>query len=264
MSSASAILQQIRTRSQLPKVRPVEQIYDSFAEIKSPPAVLTKDILAVSAKLWRTHGFDRFLQYSNLLEACRHVTPEPHDLNVAEDIRLHFAGVIVAATLREQELTKFQRTLAEYLTTPMKYTSDYQGMLWRLPEYYYSDIKLREMYYENFYDKDYVDAPVGISTRKLYPITKVFIQTKIESVMNYWLKDDITGNPVLLVGDYKSQFRYIWEELYEVASLQNKPLYVESLYHTKTHPLNFQYMKAIKWKVSIDYVQLCNNLLANS
>jgi hypothetical protein len=204
------------------------------------------DLLAVSAYLFRRYRNDPANRFSNLIQVkCPEV--EEQDRQRADDIARHFSEQIVMAQLRGDPITDFQQAVAGFINgNRMTLREGRQGMIYRLPEYYENDIKVRDMFNIHWCEHTFVPADYrGIRT--LVPVDTVARNTRHESVIQYWMKDEVTGNPTVLTVDSKNQLKYLWDHQFA----RGESLSVSAEYQNRTYVTGQNFVQGKSWRLEI-------------
>jgi hypothetical protein len=215
----------------------------------TPPAQRSNhDLLAVSAQLYRKFRNDPAGRFGvNLIETSKYMIIENQDRQRASEIVDHFSEQIVLAQLQGDFISDFQRAVAEFINSDrLTLRHDQAGLVYRLPEYYESDLKTRNIIRANFSDHECVrddDRP----TRMLSPIDTVERNTRGQSVIQYWFKDCHTGNPTVLPVDSKNQLKYLWDALFDA----KKELIVSADFQKRTHSSGTNYIFGRAWKLEM-------------
>jgi hypothetical protein len=212
-----------------------------------PPQRSNHDLLAVSAQLYRKFRNDPINRFANLIETSKYMIIEGQDRQRAAEIVDHFSEQIVLAQLQGDFISDFQRAVAEFINSDrLTLRHDQAGLVYRLPEYYESDLKTRNIIRTNFDDHECVrddDRP----TRRLSPIDTVERNTRGQSVIQYWFKDCHTGNPTVLPVDSKNQLKYLWDALFYA----KKELVVSADFQKRTHSSGTNYIFGRSWKLEM-------------
>jgi hypothetical protein len=205
------------------------------------------DLLAVSAYLFRRYRNDPANRFSDLIQMSKRCPIEGQDRQRAEEIARHFSEQIVLAQLRGDPITDFQQVVAEFVNSNrMTLREGRQGMIYRLPEYYENDIKVRDMFSVHWCDHKFVPAD-NRGVRTLVPVDTVERNTRHESVIQYWLKDEVTGNPTMLTVDSKNQLKYLWDDQFA----RSESLSVSAQYQNRTHANGQNFVQGKSWRLEI-------------
>jgi hypothetical protein len=232
------------------KPSPLWPFNDTTAWNSSPPPQRSNhDLLAVSAQLYRKFRNDPSSRFGvNLIETSKFMMIiEDQDRQRASEIVDHFSEQIVLAQLQGDFISDFQRAVAEFINSDrLTLRHDQAGLVYRLPEYYESDLKTRNIIRTNFGDHECVrDDDRAI--RKLCPIDTVERNTRQQSVIQYWFKDSHTGNPTVLPVDSKNQLKYLWDALFYA----KKELVVSADFQKRTHSSGTNYIFGRAWKLEM-------------
>jgi hypothetical protein len=162
----------------------ISSLDDMFNEIESiqPAERLVEhptDSLAISCKNFRIR--QAINKYPNAYEIS------DVDRQMANDIRDYYSKKLMVRTLKGKTMSKFRQDLSTYLTNgyTTRYPEKYEGMIYRLPEFYAYDQEIDKLRMES----NNTEQQTGIGIRTLTPVKKLASTNKSGTVFHYWFHD---------------------------------------------------------------------------
>ncbi len=162
----------------------ISSLDDMFNEIESiqPAERLVEhptDSLAISCKNFRIR--QAINKYPNAYEIS------DVDRQMANDIRDYYSKKLMVRTLKGKSMSKFRQDLSTYLTNnyTVRYPEKYEGMIYRLPEFYAYDQEIDKLRMES----NNVEQQATIGVRTLKPVKKLLSTNKSGTVFHYWFHD---------------------------------------------------------------------------
>ena len=106
------------------------------------------------------------------------------DRQMASDIREYYSKKLMVRTLKGKSMSKFRQDLSTYLTNnyTVRYPEKYEGMIYRLPEFYAYDQEIDKLRMES----NNVEQQATIGIRRLTPIKKLVSTQKSGTMFHYW------------------------------------------------------------------------------
>jgi hypothetical protein len=234
------------------------ELEDLFSSKSISAQVYTTDYdpLLVSVVAWRIYGDSvpelRFRElgehYEKLLEND-HITDA--DRCEVERIVSHFNAQFTMTMLKKGTLSEWQKTTSEWLTNRHTHTRNHIGMIYRLPEFYHTDLEMEEMFTKNFshsYDISGVSVRRHPGTRRLRPVKVIKRNLRSRKTFNYWMKDIDTGAPVVLKLEQSNSLTHLWDLIF----YNGDELTISGMFYRKDHPRGQEMLEAEKWKVNLN------------
>jgi hypothetical protein len=235
------------------------QLDDLFNSGKTfSPQVFTTnyDLLLVSVVAWRIYGdsvpelrFREFDEnYEKFLEGD-HITSA--DYFEVERIVSHFNSQFTMTLLKRGGLSEWQKTTSEWLNNRRAYTRNHIGMIYRLPEFYHTDLEMEEMFTSHFshrYDISEIGVRRQSGTRHLRPVKVIKRNLRSGKTFNYWMKDIDTGAPVVLKLEQSNSLTHLWDLVF----YNGDELTISGMFSRKDHPRGQEFLEAEKWKVNLN------------
>jgi hypothetical protein len=160
----------------------ISTLDEMFLEIEKPSERLVEhptDSLAISCKNFRIRQATN--KYPNAYEIS------DVDRQMANDIRDYYSKKLMVRTLKGKPISKFRQDLSTYLTNnyTVRYLEKYEGMVYRLPEFYAYDKEIDQLRIES----NNTEQQTGIGIRTLTPVKKLVSTNKSGTVFHYWFHD---------------------------------------------------------------------------
>jgi hypothetical protein len=189
------------------------------------------DILAVSCCWYRLRTNDsssKILSQINstitdsefLFEQVNH-----DDHILAAKIRDYYSKKIMMWKLKEKTLSNFRSNLAEFISgSGQLWKEEFSGMIVKLPEFYFYDIKLEDIISTHFSRE--ASKSESNTSKTLIPVGSLTRKTKSYHRTEYWFKTNDREEAVKFSIDHKNELKYIWEMLFN----SNVPLTIQGNY----------------------------------
>lgn len=229
-------------------ISPISDIWNSV-ERDSKKYTSDVDLLAVSVHQYRLYHDDPSRRFIFPVSPGT-VTPSVEDYQQADIIADHYGSKFTWDLLKgERKLTSFEQSVSEFINSGRTvFTSRSIGMIYRLPEFYYHDLKLNQIIQDNFSSTVGCRPDESTQLRRLAPLDKRERKTRGIHEHEYWLKDLELNLPVKIAFYSPFQLSAVWDRLFDNSDV----LHVHSIYSCHQHPLGFKYLRCKKWELDFD------------
>lgn len=219
-----------------------------WSNSNSPPNKITSDIdmLAISVhqyRLYRDEPARRFVSF-------KQIVPDSEDYAEADRVADYFSKKIMWTRLSsDRNLTGFEQKVAEFLSSNRRVCDEKSlGLVYRLPEFYYTDQELIATIEREFGEYKISLFPEA-QTRTLEPVWTQDRKTRANNERGYWLRDVETGVPVKIRASLSfDQLVHVWHTLFTSV----KYLTITGQYRAVRHKLGFAYYHCKNWRLVVD------------
>lgn len=163
----------------------------------------------------------------------------------AEKLRSYYRSKLLVAKLRNENFTTFRTDLSKYLeSSPTTLTSNFVGMIYKLPYFYEYDMKLTEIF-----DGEYRECIGPRVINDILPLTfidKVDNSRKRSTVYEYWFIHD-NGDRVMIEIPKKDPLMLLWEK-----HIKNNTIYIKANFNKKNKDNWSYYVAALNWEINFN------------
>jgi hypothetical protein len=182
-----------------------------------------EDLLALSV-VWKRLRDDTTVEYTpritSLLDSFLFNKITQEDRNKADEIRDYYSKKLMMLTLHEIKLTSYRQDLQKFISTDGKLFRDNMlGLAYHLPTFYNYDNELDQV-------KETVNQKLS-TTHKLLkleqvylkPVKKINRKSKRKNQDQYWFKENLTDNAVLITIESNNVLGHIWDNMFKTQSV---------------------------------------------
>ena len=161
----------------------------------------------------------------------------------AETVRSYYRSKLLVAKLRNEHFSKFRTDLIKYLEeSPTKITSEFIGMVYKLPYFYEYDMQLTEIFGSEY-------AEVKSSLQKKDKVTLEFIAVANNGRKRclsheYWFKDS-KDNRILVEVARNNPMLNLWDQV-----IKNGKINIGAKFEQR-HKDNLGYYIANGWEINV-------------
>lgn len=227
-----------------------ELLKDTFAGTYREPTPqiyrLNHDVLAISVCAYRLSTNNPPVSFANNDFVMSQLSDE--DNRVADNIRKYYAKKYMWTTLKGGAVSEFQQSVLDFISNDnrQEYTEKQEGLIHKLPEFYFNDIVVDEIFKNA--DVSAIDDPVpkflrAKYTKTLKPINVIHQKTRQVKENNYWLKDEENRLCLMSISQPNS-LEHLWLDFF------NNHATIRINAHYLAHQnRNGHFYKIVDWKL---------------
>lgn len=170
--------------------------------------------------------------------------PDTEARVAANRIRQYYTGKLYKLVLAGRPLSKFRHDLGQYLkpeNEAIMRSHKFEGMIYRLPEFYDYDTKLEAMVHEIGANvgswSSYDNRPRQNYECVLRPVKRL----SVKQLQHYWMIEPDSGRLFMLPVDNTNSLAVLWETVWPRHELELqiniRPRIVDGIYHFKVESI---------------------------
>lgn len=197
--------------------------------------------LSVAWNRLRSNGISRT---SRLLDGTLFDAIISEDRETAAKIRDFYSKKIMMLRLKsDKPMTNYREDLNKFIHSDgCTLREDMIGIVYRLPDFYKFDIQLEEI--TSCINKK-VQRNSTVTNSTFTPLKRIERKTKSTNSVQYWMKDQITGNGAMISLQAKNPLEDVWNKIFK--ETENLELYYTPKYHSLD---GVEYVELCKWGLS--------------
>lgn len=205
---------------------------------------VNEDALVLSATWKRLRDEKRSIT-ARLLDGTLFNDITSADRKLAEDICDYYSKKIMMLKLKNSKpLSAYREDLNTFIHGDRTVVRDNMiGLIYRLPDFYQYDTELEKV--TSQFNKQVELNPMIMSSATFKPLKRLVRKTKNQHVIQYWMREQLTGNGAMLSIQAKNPLENVWNLLFD----NNDTL---SLSYNKStqHLYETEYMLLSKWELT--------------
>lgn len=202
-----------------------------------------EDALVLSVT-WKRLRDEKRSSTTRLLDGTLFKEITSADRELAADISDYYSKKIMILKLKaSRPLTKYREDLNAFIHSDRSVIRDDMiGLIYRLPDFYKFDMELEEV--TGKVNKRVEVNPKITAQATFTPLKRIERKTKNQHVIQYWMREQLTGNAAMISIAAKNPLESVWNLIFD-----NKDL---SLTYTKStqHLYDTEYMLLSKWELT--------------
>lgn len=188
-----------------------------------------EDLLVLSCAWYRlrkeSKENNKSCNIGKLLERQLFSSVTEEDRVLAASIRDYYSKKIMMMKLKNQRISSFTEDLNSFIHSDgIKFIESTFGLVYRLPQFYFYDIKLDEIFSGK--NRTVKKGIIGKEIKSLTYIDKTIMDRKACKRNEYWFVDE-SNDVVVVYLDTKNPLNEIWEQLIQ------QPIKLQGLYYNK-------------------------------
>ena len=213
---------------------------------------VNEDALALSVT-WKRLRDEKRSVTCRLLDGTLFQDVTQADRDMASIISDYYSKKIMMVKLKSnQPLSKYREDLNTFIHGNHSIIrEDMIGLIYRLPDFYNFDIAL-DANTAKVNKKAQLNPKIS-SSAKFEPLGKLDRKTKNRHVIQYWMREKLTGNAAMIAIDAKNPLQNVWEMLFDNSEALTLT-YSNSIQHLSDnsiqHLSDTEYMLLSKWNLT--------------
>lgn len=198
-------------------------------------------VLSVAWNRLRSNGISRT---ARLLDGTLFDSIISEDRDTAAKIRDFYSKKIMMLRLKSSKpMTNYREDLNKFIHSDgCTLREDMIGIVYRLPDFYKFDTQIEEI--TSSFNKKVQRNP-GATSSTFTPLKRIERKTKSINSVQYWMKDQLTGNGAMVSIQAKNPLEDVWNTVFN--GTENLNLYYTPKYHSLD---DLEYMELSKWGLS--------------
>lgn len=198
-------------------------------------------VLSVAWNRLRSNGVSRT---ARLLDGTLFDSIISEDRDTAAKIRDFYSKKIMMLRLKSTKpMTNYREDLNKFIHSDgCILREDMIGVVYRLPDFYKFDTQLEEI--TSSFNKK-VQRNLLATSSTFTPLKRIERKTRSTNSVQYWMKDQITGNGAMIGLQSKNPLEDVWNKIFN--ETENLKLYFTPKYRSLD---GVEYMELTKWGLS--------------